>query len=310
MSETFDQTVSLDATQAIPGPVADRTQMSIGITCPVCSTANSPNETYCIDCGFLLSETPVENTSPLEPTPAKLVSADGTREFPLKQGQNSVGRKDADVLISDGTISRSHAVITVTGNAVLITDLGSTNGTQVDNTNIASNEEIALSDGSEIRFGSVVFKFVASIEPVDQSETAQMAEQESEHPEIETPEPDESSENIEDNQIEEAQEPEKVIYGVLSTKDGTQVHTITKMPCTIGRRDTNDIVVKDPYCSGLHANLEYSNGCISVTDAGSSNGTQVNGIFIEAQTPKILVEGDELTIGQTLFLFTEVFVGQ
>ncbi len=294
-----DRTVSLDTTQAISAPVSDRTQMAIGLTCPVCSTASGPAETYCIDCGFLLSGSPVEVEKIEITQPAKLVSEDGIREFPLKPGPNTVGRKDSDILVIDGTVSRNHAVITVDGNTVQVTDVGSTNGTQVDKISVGQGEQVTLTDGCEVRFGSVPLNFVAS--PKNETPQAEYVEQN---------DTDETlGESLASEDILEAEnglcEVDAIFCGVLRSKDGSLIYKISKPTYTVGRRDTNDIVIGDPFCSGSHARLEYADGHVSVVDIGSSNGTHVNGILLEANQPRELAFGDELIFGQTALTYEE-----
>ncbi len=58
-----------------------------------------------------------------------LEARDG-RRYPLKEGQNILGRiSGSDICISEETVSRTHARITVTQEEVIIEDLDSHNGT-------------------------------------------------------------------------------------------------------------------------------------------------------------------------------------
>jgi hypothetical protein len=80
-------------------------------------------------------------------------SAQPARQFQLRTGMNSVGRGDAnDLQILDPSISTRHAEITVDGTAVLVKDLGSTNGTFV---NQAPVTEATLCPGQSFRLGGV-----------------------------------------------------------------------------------------------------------------------------------------------------------
>lgn len=50
--------------------------------------------------------------------------------FPLKEGENSIGRENGDITFpSDGFVSGRHAVLQVTPDRLLLRDLGSSNGT-------------------------------------------------------------------------------------------------------------------------------------------------------------------------------------
>jgi hypothetical protein len=118
---------------AVVGAVAGATQVVAPITCPVCSTSNGPGTMYCVDCGFLLSSAPGDvAAAPSADELTRLVNAaNPVEEYPLHSGANSVGRENADVLLTDATVSRHHATVTMENGGVSVTDLGSTNGTTV-----------------------------------------------------------------------------------------------------------------------------------------------------------------------------------
>ena len=64
----------------------------------------------------------------------------------------------------------------------------------------------------------------------------------------------------------------------------------------VGRNHTSDIFLADPSVSRNHAVLEIKEGCLVVRDAGSSNGTFVNGQRVEERT---LRSGDVVAFGKT-----------
>jgi hypothetical protein len=65
---------------------------------------------------------------------------------------------------------------------------------------------------------------------------------------------------------------------------------------TLGRSPGNSIVLSDSSISARHAVLTYEHGCWWVQDAGSTNGTQLNGDFVKRKLP--LRFNDVLTLGQ------------
>lgn len=65
---------------------------------------------------------------------------------------------------------------------------------------------------------------------------------------------------------------------------------------TLGRDVNNAIVIEDPFASSEHAVLTYRGSSWYVEDAGSTNGTYLNGRPITQLAP--LGFGDELGIGQ------------
>ena len=71
----------------------------------------------------------------------------------IRKSTTTVGRHhDSDVVIDDPSISRRHAEITYSGDGYFVSDLGSKNGTFVNQDNIG-NSQHSLVDGDEITFG-------------------------------------------------------------------------------------------------------------------------------------------------------------
>ena len=67
---------------------------------------------------------------------------------------------------------------------------------------------------------------------------------------------------------------------------------------SIGRNGKRcDLAISDDMISGLHLTLSYTRGILTVADAGSTNGTFVNGIKIDK--PRQLQNGDTIVIGKT-----------
>ncbi|MFY9549925.1 MAG: FHA domain-containing protein [Thermoanaerobaculia bacterium] len=87
----------------------------------------------------------------------------GTREVPLSEGENEIGREpDCVISIDDATVSRRHARVIISGREAALEDLGSKNGTWLRGRRVAGREP--LRDGDPIRIGSVpmVFRCFAS----------------------------------------------------------------------------------------------------------------------------------------------------
>jgi diguanylate cyclase (GGDEF)-like protein len=87
-----------------------------------------------------------------------LAGADIGRTFPIEKSELIVGRgEQSDIFIDDEDVSRSHAKVEVTADAILLKDLGSTNGTLVNGRKIT---ERRLEDGDRIQIGNLtVLKF-------------------------------------------------------------------------------------------------------------------------------------------------------
>jgi pSer/pThr/pTyr-binding forkhead associated (FHA) protein len=69
---------------------------------------------------------------------------------------------------------------------------------------------------------------------------------------------------------------------------------------TIGRDPASDIFLNDITVSRTHAVIDCTDGVVSVKDAGSLNGTYLNGEIVDAGT---LTNGDVLQIGTFQMLF-------
>ena len=69
---------------------------------------------------------------------------------------------------------------------------------------------------------------------------------------------------------------------------------------TIGRSETNDIVVQSAVVSGIHARIIKDGDTFQIIDLNSSNGTYLNGEKIES--PKQLSSGDVIGLGFSIKL--------
>jgi len=78
-------------------------------------------------------------------------------------------------------------------------------------------------------------------------------------------------------------------------------------PLTIGRKDTNHIVINNLAVSGMHARIESNKDGIFLIDLESKNGTFVNGkTTIKCQ----LKDGDEIVVGKHKMFYSEAEGGK
>jgi hypothetical protein len=90
---------------------------------------------------------------------AGLVLADGSR-FDLPEEPVTVGRApDCDLVLADPTVSKHHFELRPEGADVVLVDLGSTNGTRVNDVGV---HDRVLIDGDRIRVGATVLRFETS----------------------------------------------------------------------------------------------------------------------------------------------------
>jgi len=79
------------------------------------------------------------------------------RTFAVQKERTTVGRlPECDVVVDDPGASRHHAEIRRVGSAYVVNDLGSTNGTLVNDARVT---EQALADGDRITIGNTVLEF-------------------------------------------------------------------------------------------------------------------------------------------------------
>jgi hypothetical protein len=148
------------------------------VYCPECGFQNPEAANYCSKCGTALVResagddttmafTPeeLEESSPLEDLgiggPALVVRSGGGRageHFVPQDDKTTIGRSpDCDIFLDDVTVSRQHAVLRRNGDAFVIEDQGSLNGTFVNRKRIESAE---LADGDEVQVGKYRLTFL------------------------------------------------------------------------------------------------------------------------------------------------------
>lgn len=86
----------------------------------------------------------------------------GTVEVPLFAGENVIGREgEGIVVVKSTTVSRRHARIVINGLVGVLEDLGSKNGTYLNDRPV--KEPTSIVDGDKVRFGSVLLTFRTSL---------------------------------------------------------------------------------------------------------------------------------------------------
>jgi DNA-binding response OmpR family regulator len=80
------------------------------------------------------------------------------RQHPLKDAVTVIGRAvESDIVITSKRVSREHTQIRRQGWRTFVEDMGSTNGTYLNNERIS--EPMQLQDGDQIQVGDVLFTF-------------------------------------------------------------------------------------------------------------------------------------------------------
>ncbi|MEG6615241.1 DUF3662 and FHA domain-containing protein [Peptococcaceae bacterium 1198_IL3148] len=87
---------------------------------------------------------------------------------------------------------------------------------------------------------------------------------------------------------------------VEAGRDAGKFFILNSQQIDIGRRELNDIVLKDPSVSRIHAQIEVKDDTYVLTDLNSTNGTYVNDVRI---SQKVLKSGDTIVFGTTVCTF-------
>ncbi len=155
--------------------------------CPTCKHENAEDAAYCVNCGALLvtgrSDTttrPIGETEILKlaaeaapppgaaapPAAATLALFVVGQERPILLNQSQtvlLGRGEESEaglidprLAARAGVSRNHALIAYTDGVYTIKDLGSTNGTWVNNKRLLAQMPYVLQSGDQIRLGALV----------------------------------------------------------------------------------------------------------------------------------------------------------
>jgi len=103
-------------------------------------------------------------TSPNPNSRHPLLDVDGQR-YHLTGATTTIGRgSEADIVVDDNGVSRKHITFEVTAQGTILADLGSTNGTYVEEQRV---NEVTLVDGNSIRIGRTTIMYWDAV-PMDE----------------------------------------------------------------------------------------------------------------------------------------------
>lgn len=202
-------------------------------------------------------------------------------EYVLTEGATVIiGRSENnDIQIAEKHVSRQHAVLQYRDGFFMISDLGSSNGTFVNDNQV--EEPMALFVGDEIRLYVPTIKFLAAT--ADDEEKARSS-----------------------GFFITATNPAG--QGCLIVTNGPQEgQTIPLLlnQVTVGRATHNaswEILIQDPSVSRPHARFEKRGDRWYIFDLGSANGTRVNRNEVD-HNEYLLADGDRLELGRSILLF-------
>jgi hypothetical protein len=145
------------------------------MTCLVCREQRETTGVACAECLDELAPTIAITPEQVimagnHPTPAALVDSWG--RLHRMQRRTMIGREHEEegLRILDATISRRHACLEQRAGTWTLRDLGSSNGTYVEDCNFGT--VMPIRDGERLRFGSVAFFFLDDVGAAPPVETA------------------------------------------------------------------------------------------------------------------------------------------
>jgi NADPH-dependent 2,4-dienoyl-CoA reductase/sulfur reductase-like enzyme/pSer/pThr/pTyr-binding forkhead associated (FHA) protein len=230
----------------------------------------------------------------------------------------TVGRQSGIYLLIDhGTVSRRHAEISYANGQYVLRDLGSSNGTFINDKRLEPGSVHILKQGDRILFGKVAYTFQFPSLTKQVKTTLHQAMTGFYDPTAATPSALPSGQPIlnADGSL--------LLPGTSSAIPASVVATFKELPVLImvsqgkpevfrlkagrrlklGRDKNNDIVLADVAASRLHAEVLPGPDGIYIRDRGSSNGVMVNRTRID--NPYRLAHGDRITIGSITIYFID-----
>lgn len=192
--------------------------------------------------------------------------------FPIADQVTYIGRSPkCQVQINSNTISRCHACIEKQGNNYQIADLGSANGTAVNDQQLPPHQPVVLHHQDWIKVD--IFEMQFLITEIDVVPTHLIPSDTVEYQEV---------------------------TGTTST---LTIDFTGKSRLLIGRHEDNDIVIPYPAVSKFHAVLLRVGSQIYIKDLQSRNGTFVNGQRVTGK--KALPQGDLVKIASYTLLLNK-----
>lgn len=184
-------------------------------------------------------------------------------------GSLSIGRKNgaADIIISNTSLSKVHAFLSLLEDQLQINDNHSSNGTKINGVRLAPGRPASLKINDQIALGEVSLTLQSSAKDTN---------------------PDAPSTQGITWALEN---PDHGIYLPLNLQLGVNL--------IVGRKSANaQLVIDNTSISKTHASISIAKGGILITDLNSSNGTKINNQGVQPGVPTPLKNGDILQLGE------------
>lgn len=239
-----------------------------------------------------------------------LVDTDDYTQYDITMLETSIGRSAAqDIRIDNPTVSKSHAVISRRLDNWHIYDLNSSWGIVVNGEKIKNSA--VIKDGDTITLGGSSFDFSVLDDPVTVvgSRRKKTANEETYTKRAQRPQNTQYGQQGQNQRSSQSYSTygARQYYGKRYTFRNSTTGALYELSgnhVSIGRSPGNDIKLFSSDASRHHADLVlYENGW-AISDAGSKNGTRLNGQRLDSA--KILFDGDVIDFGEEKFMFNEI----
>ncbi|MCP4676974.1 MAG: FHA domain-containing protein [Deltaproteobacteria bacterium] len=191
--------------------------------------------------------------------------------------------RSADICLPDMAVSTRHAEINIRGSDYAIVDLGSLNGTSVDDVQLIAHRPRLLKNGDSIAIAGfrIRFSLGATVRPSSEPRDAPLRQ---------------AREIL--SRIPGFEEPVPTLV-VVSGPSRANRFELPQSPANliVGRGDEVDISIDDRDISRKHAEIVVESGGVFIRDLGSRNGLIVEGEQVEAVR---LEPGNQFKLGKTI----------
>ena len=197
------------------------------------------------------------------------------QEFLIEKDDVFIGRETGnDLVLDQDEVSRRHARLQRSGEHFQLIDLGSSNGTRIEGRALVANMPHTLEPGQHVSIGD--FTLMLAVPAAEETFVAS-------------------------DQIPEEDESLRLRYRLGG--DEWETHILSQGETVIGREEKNDLVLDDKEISRQHALLRVDGTELWLKDLGSTNGTRVDGVQLNAHLAYPLQMGQFIKVGNhTLYV--------
>ena len=218
----------------------------------------------------------------------------------------TIGRDEGcEIRVEDLTVSRRHATLHGAEEALSVRDLGSTNGTWVNDERVPPHEARPMAAGDRLRVGRLELRLDRM--PADATFAEPAAVETAPGPAQATSIMDASG--LLGRDLRAPEEVQTEVFLRLVVERGPhegREFALSDLPLTLGREDGPSVTgLGDGYVSARHLEIRRSGDGLEAVDLHSSNGTWVDEVRLEPDVPRPISPGSKLRLGPSSVLVVE-----